>query len=131
MKHIRLIISILIIFTGFTFFFCVRSNGDPADLIEASEVDDAGAIRRLIAQGADTEQRNYLGDTAVILGSGWGSFNAVEALLDGGANVNAKQKDGGGTALMVASCSGRDRMVRLLLERGGKIDDREKKARLP
>ena len=97
MKRKRIIIAAPVIFIGLLLFSLVYSDGDgdPADLIEATGADDASAVRRMIAQGANIEQRNVLGDTAVILGAAWRNYDAVKALLDGGANVNARQKNGG------------------------------------
>ena len=51
-----------------------------------------------------------------------GNMDAVEALLDAGADPNAKQSPEGSTPLGVAANRGWESIVRLLLKRGAKVD---------
>ena len=127
MKRKSAITTVITALLGIILISYVYPAGDPTNLIDAIRADDAAAVKRLIAQGADPEQKDYLENTPVILCAAWGSLNAVKALLDCGANVNARHKFGG-TALMVAAALGNDRMVKLLLAGGANIDDREEKA---
>jgi ankyrin repeat protein len=56
--------------------------------------------------------------TSLMSAAGSGSIDAARTLLDGGANVNEKDKSGG-TPLMRAALNGRSEMVLFLLNRGG------------
>jgi len=58
---------------------------------------DAAAIRLLVRYGADLEEPSGPGDTPLLGAVGWSHFDAAEAMLACGANVNA-QNDRGMTA---------------------------------
>ena len=51
-----------------------------------------------------------------MMASSMGRFEVMQALLDGGANVNAKTNKGA-TALMVAAERGSDRIIQALLDK--------------
>jgi ankyrin repeat protein len=123
-KNLKIIGSLLLL--GVALISYARSNTYPKNLRDAAVADNAGAVKRFIAQGADPDEKNQYGDTALMIGAAWGSINAVTALLDNGADVNFKGGDGG-TALMGAAAIGREAMVKLLLDRGAEIDAREEK----
>lgn len=61
-------------------------------------------INSLIAEGADLEEKNEDGKTALILAVEEGYMEAVNALISAGADVNAKT-DSGRTALMQLHCN--------------------------
>ena len=58
---------------------------------------DAAAIRLLVRYGADIEESAGRGETPFLGAVGWSHFEAAEAMLECGANVNA-QSDRGVTA---------------------------------
>jgi len=58
---------------------------------------DPAAIRLLVRYGADIEESSGLGETPLLGAVGWSHFEAAEAMLECGANVNA-QNDHGMTA---------------------------------
>jgi hypothetical protein len=58
---------------------------------------DTAAIRLLVRHGADVEESSGRGETPLLGAVGWSHFEAAEALLKCGANVNA-QNDRGMTA---------------------------------
>jgi ankyrin repeat protein len=101
----------------------------------AAQATDLPAMRLLVAHGADPAIPSEEGDTALMLaaGVGWaGNFtrnastSALEAVrycLGLGLDVNAQDVTGY-TALMGAAWRGDDDLVRLLVERGAKLDAR-------
>ena len=60
-----------------------------------------------------------------------GSTEAARLLLDAGADVNTRGREGGFTPLHSAAQSGTDDLVRLLLERGADRDARTNDGRTP
>jgi ankyrin repeat protein len=101
----------------------------------AAQATDLSAMRILVAHGADAKLISDEGDTALMLaaGVGWaGNFtrNAPDSALDTaryclelGLDVNAQDLTGY-TALMGAAWRGDDDLVRLLVDRGAKLDAR-------
>jgi ankyrin repeat protein len=77
-------------------------------------------VRRLLDAGANTELRNYHGDTPLLLATK-GHTAAVQLLLDKGADVEAKQD--GKAPLFFAAEGGYDAIVKLLLEKGAVNQD--------
>jgi uncharacterized protein len=63
------------------------------------------------------EQRNFLNDTVLHTVSGWGQLDAVKALVNAGADVNAKG-DQGATPLFNAAMGGNADVVAFLLKSG-------------
>jgi ankyrin repeat protein len=101
----------------------------------AAQATDLSAMRLLVAHGADPKIPSEEGDTALMLaaGVGWtGNFtrNAWSSALDAaryclelGLDVNAQDVTGY-TALMGAAWRGDNDLVKLLVERGAKLDAR-------
>ncbi len=92
-----------------------------APLIEAAKNLDKGAMRALIQQDADINERDGDGSTALLWASYRDDVESVELLLRAGADVNAAT-DLGVTALWPASQNGSAAIVRLLLEAGAHPD---------
>lgn len=76
----------------------------------------------LIASGADVSvrSRNAMKNTPLHAAAAGRNVEAVRALLEHGANVNARQ-EGGWTALHAASQNGDAEMVRLLIAAGANV----------
>jgi hypothetical protein len=62
---------------------------------------DADAIRLLVRYGADIEEAAGAGETPLLGAVGWSHFEAAEALLKCGANVNARNNRGQTAAHMM------------------------------
>jgi ankyrin repeat protein len=54
-----------------------------------------------------------------------GNTKIVELLLEKGADVNAKDKDGNVTALIMAASNGHTETVKFLLERGADVNAKD------
>ena len=93
-------------------------------LSEAAAVGNAAIIMLLLRAGADANSRNPEGQTALMAVARTGRIEAARALLDAGADVNAVEQWGGQSALMWAAAQKQPAMVRLLIDRGAKVDVR-------
>jgi ankyrin repeat protein len=113
-------------------------------LLRAARVADAAAMRLLLEGGADPNRRPRNGTTALILAAGAAAreggtrpdrvstdtIRAVELCLAHGADVNAATT-AGETALHAAAARGSDEIISLLVQRGAKLDARDKSGRTP
>ncbi|MDG4597537.1 MAG: ankyrin repeat domain-containing protein [Candidatus Contendobacter sp.] len=80
------------------------------------------AAREVERRKVETLQSDYLIlDSCLIVTAHEGDMDAVKYLMDIGVNVNTKSKNGGLTALMVATMNGNTKLVSLLLERGADV----------
>lgn len=79
-------------------------------------------LKMLLAQGADVNLRNWLGATALHSLAGGEDIERVTALLDAGANLELVDDEYCSTPLGWAARRGRAPMVKLLLDRGAKLD---------
>jgi len=77
-------------------------------------------IRALIAQGADANQKDKLGETPLHYAAEHGSRLVAELLITNGANVNIKNNNGE-TPLHCATFWGYRQMVKLLIASGADI----------
>ncbi len=82
-------------------------------------------VEALLKAGASPNDRDANGWTALMLVSATGHSALAEALLDAGAEIDAKcignESTDGMTPLMIAALQGRAGVVRLLLDRGAKL----------
>jgi hypothetical protein len=100
-----------------------RSSDTP--LTGAARAGDAAEVRRLIANGADPNERDsYAGWPPIVHAVHKHQLASIEALLAGGADINATTP-GGTTALMMAASYGQNDSVRLLLARGANTSLRD------
>lgn len=81
---------------------------------------DAKATKIFIASGADVNQKNLAGVTALHLAARNNSFESAQILIENGAEVNEKDSEGW-TPLMRASLAGNSKMMQLLIENGAQI----------
>ena len=88
------------------------------DLSGAVFIGDLAAVKRALTDGADPNARDpQSGSTMLSIAALMGHTEVVALLLENGADVNAKSRDGG-TALHAAAFLGRAETVKLLLEKG-------------
>ncbi len=108
-------ILILLAATG-----CVGARRPERALILAAREGDLAAITALVRSGADANERGGVNDwTALMHAIHKNQRRSVLALLDAGADVNARSDHGGyETALIMAAGYGYEDIVRDLLERG-------------
>ena len=78
-------------------------------------------IEALLKGGADANEQLPLGRRPLMLAARSGHVDAVRALLDGGADVNAKEDARGTTALMQAADQGHADVIAVLIERGADV----------
>lgn len=88
-----------------------------AQIVDAARTQDAGAVRALIAQRADVQERSADGSTALLWAAHWDDLETARLLLSAGAEANAAN-DFGMLPLSRACTNASDAMVRLLLEHG-------------
>jgi ankyrin repeat protein len=109
--------------------------------IRAAQSSDVELMKLLLAHGADPKMATNHNDTALTAagGIGWvegvtyetsrkNNLEAVRLLLDLGLDPNAANNDGR-NALMGAAGKGRNEIVQLLVDRGAKLDARDKGSR--
>jgi ankyrin repeat protein len=124
------------IFTNHWFF----EPGTTA-FVRAAQSGDLALMKMLMAYGADPKAKNDYGDTALsaVAGIGWvegvtyehspqESVEVVKMLLDLGLDPNSTNRDLR-TPLMGAAHKGRNEIIQLLVDRGGKLDMRDKGSR--
>lgn len=88
---------------------------------------DTAAVRSMLARGRHVNQADEYGSTILMSTASAGQANTVRALLDMGADVNAKQNYSQLTPLMFAAKNSDDaETIRALLEHGA---DTEAKSR--
>ena len=109
--------------------------------VRAAQSSDVALMKLLLAHGADPKLASEFGDTALTAAGGIGwvegvtyerspkeNLEAVRLLLDLGLDPNAANKDGR-TAIMGAALKGRNNVIQLLVDRGARIDVRDKGSR--
>jgi hypothetical protein len=92
---------------------------------------NATIIGRLIASGAKANGTDRSGDTVLMAAVRSGSLEAVTALVDAGADVNAADPQLGHTVLMWAVRSDSAAIARLLLARGASLEARTRTGAKP
>ena len=75
-----------------------RTNHSVAEMAASGNIEK---IRELIKAGADVNEKNSNGSTALMIAAGTGNIDMIKVLIDAKADVNAKSNDGF-TALMGA-----------------------------
>ena len=88
------------------------------NLSAAAFIGDLPAMEKALADGADPNTKDpQSGSTVLSIAALMGHTKVVSLLLEHGADINAKSRDGG-TALHAAAFLGRVETVELLLEKG-------------
>jgi ankyrin repeat protein len=125
--------------TIFTMQWFFESGASP--FLRAAQSSDVDLMKVLLEHGADPKIRTDYGDTALTLAGGIGwvdgvtyerspkeNLEAVRMLLDLGLDPNASNSEGR-TALMGAALKGRNDVVQLLVDRGAKLETRDRGSR--
>ena len=97
------------------------SNKLPQELIEAARFGQASRVMVAIESGADLNNQDLNGTTALMFASKLGSEDIVDILITAGANVNIQRGKLGVTALMLAASSGHRQVVQKLLAAGANV----------
>ena len=92
------------------------------DLNEAVASNDLIAAERILKQGRDTNKRDALGFTPLMVAAGLGNVQMCQLLLAGGADPTMVDKIMGATALHKAAQSGVVDVARLLVNHGAFVD---------
>lgn len=103
---------------------------DAQTLHEAAKAGDIEATRRLLNEGADVNESDGRGITALGLAVGYNKVAIVKVLLDGGADVT-KTDVKGSTVLHYAAGYGRKEAAELLLDAGANMKAKNFAAQLP
>lgn len=104
---------------------------DVTPLMRAADNADLDSVKKLLAEGADVNSKDWLGRTALLHACIHGNINppVIKTLLAAGADVNARDK-GGRTPLIaavtVARGSDRAVIIRELLAAGASVNDKDK-----
>jgi len=125
--------------TIFTMQWFLESGATP--FIRAAQSSDLELMKLLLARGADPMIKTDHADTALTAAAGVGcvdgvtyehspkaNVETVKFLLDLGLDPNAANEDGR-TALMVAAAKGRTEVIQMLVDRGAKLDTRDRGSR--
>ncbi|CAI5515154.1 unnamed protein product [Closterium sp. Naga37s-1] len=89
-------------------------------LHSAASNGDAEEVKRLIAEGADKNEKDGEGRTALHFACGYGEVKCAEALLDAGADVDSLDKNKN-TPLHYSAGYGRKEVVELLVKSGAAV----------
>ena len=91
-----------------------------ARFLVAARSGDAAGLERGLAQGANVNARNRLGETALVILLKNNKVDLAQKLLNAGADVNQAAVNGI-TPLMTAAFNGQTAMARSLLDRGADV----------
>jgi ankyrin repeat protein len=84
---------------------------------------DYGIIKSLVEARANVEAPNAEGQTVLMVVARTGRVDTAELLLAHGADVNAKERFGGQSALMWAAAQQQPAMIRTLIAHGARVND--------
>ena len=105
-----------------------RGPGGSTQLIRAVIRNNLARVSQLIQWGADVNNANYEGYTALMFACGKGYENICRLLIDVEADVN-KVNHKGYTALIIAAERGNENICRLLLEKGADVNKADNNGR--
>jgi len=117
-------------------------RGGTTPFLRAAKTGDVAAMRLLLKAGADPKLGTQFGTTPLMAAAGVGSdyggifppearsLEAVKLCLELGADVNAVNMNGL-TALHGAAARGADQIAQILVEKGARLDVKDKKGRTP
>jgi len=95
-----------------------------AELYAVASTGDVAAVRALISQGADVNEQNQYGYTALMAAAAEGYSEIVQILIDEGGDVSLK--DGNGITELANPClRGYTEVVKLLLDAGAEVRSKD------
>jgi len=125
--------------TIFTMQWFLEAGATP--FVRAAQSSDLELLKLLIKHGADPMAKTDFGDTALTAAAGIGwvegvtyehshkaNIDTVKYLLDLGLDPNGANNDGR-SPLMGAAMKGRNEVVQMLVDRGARLDQRDKGSR--
>jgi len=94
--------------------------------LEAARKSDFSTIQLYVEQGGNIEVNDNLGKTALIFACQYGKFDIVKYLIEKGANVNTRYKNGWATTALITACSKDGQIyleiVKYLIDNGADIE---------
>jgi uncharacterized protein len=100
-----------------------KNSNEATALMYAALHADTQCMKHLLDKGADPNTANPAGATALMWAAG--DVSKVKLLVDRGAKVNARSKDGRGAIHIAARQHGTVDIVRLLLDKGVDVNDKD------
>jgi len=94
-------------------------------ILQAAATGDTAAVQALLAEGADIDEKNRNGDTALMRAAANGHLETVQLLLDEGAGMDAQRGDGM-TPLILAAFFGHSDVVLALIKKGAGLSARDR-----
>ena len=98
----------------------------PESLLDAVTAGDVDRVRKLLAAGADRNERNGDAATALMLAAHAGNLDLVMTLIDAGADVNATDERGWGALMKAAYNADLDRgfadVAQALIDAGANVE---------
>lgn len=98
----------------------------PESLLEAVSAGDVDRVGKLLAAGADSNERNAEGATALMLAAHAGQLDLVKILIDAGADVNLTDERGWGPLMKAAYNAELDRgfadVAQALIDAGANLE---------
>lgn len=113
-------VTCLIVVLSIVLLFCANAN---ASLIEAANAGDIEAVSKLVQEGANLNERDGDGDTALHRAAFRGNKQIVELLLAKGASVEARSNSGDTPFIRSAAKDHKD-VAELLLAKGADVNAR-------
>ncbi|HEY0097521.1 MAG TPA: ankyrin repeat domain-containing protein [Pyrinomonadaceae bacterium] len=121
---ILIVVSLWAVTVWFVFASGIADRHEPTTpLTVAAERGDAAQVRKLIAGGADLNERDDSGYTSLVWAARNGNTEVAEALIEARADLNARDCAANGwTPLIHAIHKNNNEMARLLIERGADVN---------
>lgn len=119
----KIIICVVFLFVG-TFSF---SEQQEPSIITAAKTENIEVIQFLLNKGADINECDQFGDTALLIAVAGKNIPLIKYLVEHGANVNPKPGYRGSTPLSLAIKKGNMEIIKYLTDHGAKIVQKNKK----
>lgn len=113
-----LYIIVVILFSGILFADQLSDQ-----FLEAAKKGDVAELKKLLEQGVNVDSKNKYGVTALAFACSKGQLDAVQLLIERGANVNAEDTFYHATPISWAIENGHNDIVKFLLQKGANPDD--------
>ena len=101
-----------------------KQYGAKTDFFTEIAIGDINSVKKYIEDGFDVNRVNNHGHQVLMIAAHQGHIDIVKLLIKHGANVNAKHKISGNTALIGAVFQGQKEMIKYLIEAGANLDEK-------